>query len=432
MKEAAGIKGAQAKSKGAVVLRKCLDNLINTCQNILGATPSTPRLSMVGSSSSNDDNNGTFSPTPARSGFSAALSLKSQTQSTAVLKQKIRQLGHETKQLKKDLIQSNTATAYNNSNSGKDQQSSEKDDQKLLQEMVEVINNPTTTTNSTSATTNESILTNESPSVLLQRARVAERKLELLMQHLANSVATSTDTNSNTTTSNIGIASPVISATNATTTTTATTDGKKVKALPPGVTPLNLTLNQFTEAPRIATTNTNNNGIAAVAIANTNTTNTAALNMELRKYQRKVKELEDKLVKSQNDMKQLQVANTKTNENGSSNTNNGVVGGVDPKAMAQLEKAHAKKVKELETIARKEKSNLEARAVKAEEELLVVKTQLPIVTQERDSLLKQIQDYKQQLTELDSLKLVAGKWIHLYHYYYHYFNEIIQFTSIFY
>jgi chromosome segregation ATPase len=85
----------------------------------------------------------------------------------------------------------------------------------------------------------------------------------------------------------------------------------------------------------------------------------------------------------------------------------GGTGGGDKKAIvaaANAEKALNRKIKDMESAFRKEKSALESRAVKAEATLEVSSASLPLITSERDQLRAQVKKFKGQEAEIEALK----------------------------
>jgi DNA repair exonuclease SbcCD ATPase subunit len=110
---------------------------------------------------------------------------------------------------------------------------------------------------------------------------------------------------------------------------------------------------------------------------------------EVRKMQRQIKELETR----------LQAA-----ESG---------GGIDKKAAAAVEKAQAKKLKDLENSFRKEKAALESRAIKAEGALEAAAASLPLITEERDALRAKVKELSDLVMEMGTLREQAGRAVEL-------------------
>jgi hypothetical protein len=111
--------------------------------------------------------------------------------------------------------------------------------------------------------------------------------------------------------------------------------------------------------------------------------------VEIRRLQRKVKDLETKLVLASKSQ-----------------------GGHDlegQKSVVAVEKQFQKKVKEMETAFQKEKKALEIRAKKAEIMLETSASTLPILTNERDSLRTTVLELTEQVRELSTLREVAGR-----------------------
>lgn len=107
--------------------------------------------------------------------------------------------------------------------------------------------------------------------------------------------------------------------------------------------------------------------------------------VEFKKLQKRVKELESQLAQAQN--------------------SGG--GGMDKKAVAQMEKKHEKKMKEAEDAHRKAIKQLETKSVKAAKELSQATTSLAAVTTERDGMKKKLSEQQALLDEMDDLRVKA-------------------------
>ena len=104
---------------------------------------------------------------------------------------------------------------------------------------------------------------------------------------------------------------------------------------------------------------------------------------ELRKLQRRVKELEEQ----------------KASGVGQYGLNNG-----DKNSSAIADKAQQRKIKDMESAHRKEKIALEGRAFKAETALEVSSASLPLITAERDQLRAQVAMFRSQESEVQGLR----------------------------
>jgi hypothetical protein len=73
------------------------------------------------------------------------------------------------------------------------------------------------------------------------------------------------------------------------------------------------------------------------------------------------------------------------------------------------DKLMQKKIKELETQFRKEKTALENRAIKAEGALESSASALPLITQERDQLREKVRDLQEKVQEMEILRNLASE-----------------------
>lgn len=106
--------------------------------------------------------------------------------------------------------------------------------------------------------------------------------------------------------------------------------------------------------------------------------------VEVRKLQRRIKELEA------------------ASKNGYSNASS--VGTIDKKTMDKFEKKFQKQIKDMEVSFRKEKAALEGRAVAAEDKLRDSDSVLPMVTKERDALLEKMEGLDKLVKEGEILR----------------------------
>ena len=137
------------------------------------------------------------------------------------------------------------------------------------------------------------------------------------------------------------------------------------------------------------------------AAASANASN--AVNMELRRAQRRIKELEQKLQQT------LATHVPSNSASGPVSHTTTTANGIDPKAAANAEKVHQRRIKEMETAFRKEKNALEARAIQAEQSLRGNSDLIPTLTAERDGLLTQVQSLNKIAAEVEGLRAVAGE-----------------------
>lgn len=116
---------------------------------------------------------------------------------------------------------------------------------------------------------------------------------------------------------------------------------------------------------------------------------------EVRKLQRRVKELEAQIL-------------VKTNAESSDSNGNAAA---EKKALAVAEKQLQKKIKDLETSFKKEKGSLETRAIKSEKALEAANALLEPITKERDQLRGKVKDVNAMTEELGNLRKQSEKFI---------------------
>ena len=108
---------------------------------------------------------------------------------------------------------------------------------------------------------------------------------------------------------------------------------------------------------------------------------------EIRKLNKRIKELEDTLA---------------------SNANTGAKD--DKKALIALEKTLTRKIKDIESAARKDKTTLESKLAKAEAGLAAATANLPAITGERDRLRVEVKKYASQDAELEKLRKIGTQF----------------------
>ena len=108
---------------------------------------------------------------------------------------------------------------------------------------------------------------------------------------------------------------------------------------------------------------------------------------EIRKLNKRIKELEDTLATN---------ANTGAKD--------------DKKALIALEKTLTRKIKDIESAARKDKTSLESKLAKAEAGLAAATANLPAITGERDRLRIEVKKFASQDAELEKLRKIGTQF----------------------
>jgi hypothetical protein len=129
---------------------------------------------------------------------------------------------------------------------------------------------------------------------------------------------------------------------------------------------------------------------------------------ELRRLQRQIKSLETALSKEKN---KPVTTNSNNNSSVKDRGNDRKDPIADKKALIAAEKVSAKKIKDLETSFRKEKTALEARIKKAESGLESSASQLPAIIEERDLLKFKVREQVKSLQEMEILREKADQLI---------------------